>query len=200
MTIIQYIASIGLLGLGGIITVFNGCVFIRQFLEKPSPSVVPIVGGVILFVGALIYPNGLFRAWAVIGLFIDYGCLPYLIFSLISLIHENRKFAEKNRLFSLQYTSSQCDGQFHLYPNNECIHHWKAKDGKSYGSMVMKIINHEAGKLVSIALQNIRVSMIKKSDQWELDHEEGWGDQVYSLADSTITEISANKALHRTSR
>ena len=79
MSNLYYIASITLLSLGGLIAFASAWVLLRQLRGKASPSAVPFLGGIFLFAGAFLFPGEAVRPWAVVGLFLDYGCLPYFI-------------------------------------------------------------------------------------------------------------------------
>jgi len=184
----QYIASSALLGLGGLLALINAWILIRQLLGKPSPSVAPVLGGALLFTGALLLPGGHLRPWAVIGLFLDYGCMPYLLLASISTVRETRRHAAKNRILSLQYDAEKCAGEIHLYPESECAYTWAAKDGLSQGSILMKVDAYDPGMSLSLSIQDTRVSLTMRDDRWQLESEHGWHDPVLSLADATIAE------------
>ena len=193
MMILQYIASIALLGLGGLVAGINAWVLVRQLLGKPSPSVAPLLGGVFLFVGALLLPGGFLRPWAVIGLLVDYGCMPYLALSTVSMIRETRQYAEKNRILSLQYEAEQCTGKIHIYPGNEGVYQWAARDGLSHGSILMKIDSYVPSKILKLSTQDVRISLSFHNDSWQLDSEHGWKNPVNSLVNSTITAMAVHR-------
>lgn len=194
----QYLASITLLVLGGLIATLNAWILISQIRGKHSPSAAPFIGGIFLLVGGLLYPNGSLRPWAVIGLFIDYGCMPYLIFATIYLIQEKLRYRDKNRILTLKYASDLIAGEIAIYPKNECIYKWKQRNGQSYGSMVIKVVGFEPDRSISLALDQLSLQLTKNSGKWSLEHEEGWHDPMYSLQGADISEKAANKALHRT--
>jgi len=139
MEILQYIISIGFIGLGSLLAVINGWILIKQIRGQDCPSATPILGGLFLFIGGLLLPGGVLKIWAWLGLFLDYGCIPYLITALVSMLQEKRRYAAKNQILALEYDAGGCSGTISIYPKNECIHKWKAKDGNSSGSMVMQV-------------------------------------------------------------
>jgi hypothetical protein len=197
MTVLQYIASIALLGLGGLLASFNGWVLFRQLRGKPSPSAAPLIGGVFLFVGARLFPGGLLRPWAVIGLFLDYGFLPYMILFSISMAQESRRYAEKNRILSLDFEAAACTGAIYVYPDDECIYKWAARDGHSSGSIVMKVDEYTPNETLKLSIQKTAIRLGVHDGSWQLDSEEGWHNSMHSLVDSTITPSAANKSLER---
>lgn len=92
MTILAY----SLILLGTYIAALNNWLLWRQLRGKYGPSIVPFVGGILLFVGGLLEPSGTLRPWAVLGLWVDYGCLPYTISVSWYLLREKRMGAESN--------------------------------------------------------------------------------------------------------
>ena len=193
MMIFQYIVSIALVFLGILLTLNNAWILICQLRGRHSPSVTPIIGGIFLCIGGLIFPGGLLRPWAVLGLFIDYGCMPYLIFSLVYLIREKIRYAAKNRLLTLEYVSPMIKGEFAVYPRHECIHKWNDKDGKSSGSTVMKVDEYIIDSLLRISLQDINIEINKINGEWSVTKESGWHDSMHSIENSRITEKDANR-------
>ncbi|MCZ6503615.1 MAG: hypothetical protein O6945_14015, partial [Gammaproteobacteria bacterium] len=75
-----------------------------------------------------------------------------------------------------------------IYPDEECIYKWRAKDGQSYGSMIMKVDEYRPDTQVRLSLQDIRVALVKDRGNWKIESETGWHDQILSLNNSTITE------------
>jgi hypothetical protein len=178
MLIAQYIASAILLVFGGLVAAVNARILVCQLRGKYSPSATPILGGLFLFIGCLLFPNGVLWPWAVFGLFLDYGCMPYLIFAFIYLIREKLRHAHKNEILTLHYQAPGASGVFKLYRNDECIHKWSAADGLSSGSMIMKIDEYIPDLLIRLSQQAIRLSFEKSGQHWNLVHEEGWRDSM----------------------
>ena len=143
--------------------------------------------------GGLLFPNGSLRPWAVIGLFIDYGCMPYLIFASIYLIQEKLRYRDKNRILTPKYASDLIAGEIAIYPKNECIYKWKQRNGQSYGSMAMKVVGFEPDRSISLALDQLSIQLAKNSGKWDLEHEEGWHDSMYSLRGANISEKAAKR-------
>ncbi len=198
MTTLQHIVSIALLGIGALVALVNVGVLARQVRGRRSPSVTPFIGGIFLFVGALLFPGGALRPWAAIGLFVDYGCMPYLIGASVCMACETRRYSAKNRILSLAYDAKECSGEFHLFPQHECIHEWRAKDGMSRGSMIMRLETFVPDARLELSLEEIRITMASEDGDWVLCSESGWHDQVHSLEGSVIAEVTANKSLQRT--
>lgn len=188
MITLQYIFSIALLTLGGLLAVVNARVLVIQLQGKHSSSAAPFIGGIFLFIGGLIYPDGLLRSWAWIGLFLDYGCIPYLTMASISIWMDDIRYSDKRRILCLNYEAERCSGSIAIYTNEECIYKWQAKDGQSYGSMIMKVDEYRPDTHVCLSLQDIRVVLVKDRGEWKIDSETGWDDQMLSLHNSTITE------------
>jgi hypothetical protein len=192
----MYIVSIIFLSIGGLLAIINGWILFQQLQGQPLPSAVPILGGVFLFIGTLIFPCGALRAWAVLGLFVDYGCMPYLIYGSIYMVQETRRYAEKNRILSLEYEANECTGKIYIYPRNEGIYKWAARDGQSHGSIIMKVDEYVPGQTLKLSIQDTAIWLGVHDGTWQLDSEKGWHNTMYSLVNSTITELAANKVLN----
>ncbi len=85
MTITMWVIG-GIIGLCGLfITVMNWLVFVNNaILRRPWTSAVPIIGGILIGISMALLPiNGLWK-WAWIGLVIDWGGLPIVIWSLMA--------------------------------------------------------------------------------------------------------------------
>jgi hypothetical protein len=197
MHTLLYVVSIAFLVLGALVSAINAWICFRQLLGKHSPSIVPLIGGVSLLVGALIFPNGSLIPWAFIGILVDYGCLPYVVMLSISMALEFRRYSSKNIVFGLDYDAQECDGQILLFKRNECIFKYRYKNGKAYGSMIMKIDEYYPGWKISLSIQNISIVIGYIDGAWSLISESGWHDKKLSLQGSTITEKAANKTMHR---
>ena len=198
MTALQYFASIALLGLGGLIALTNGWVLFRQLLGKRAPSVVPLVGGIFLFFGAMLFPNDLLRPLAVIGLFLDYGCLPYLILLSLSMVQEMRRYAEKNRILTLEFETATCTGAIYIYPEDACIYKWVAKDGLSSGSIIMNVDEYTPNEMLKLSIQDTGILLSVQDGSWRLDSEQGSHNPITSLVNSKITQLATNKSLKHT--
>jgi len=188
MITLQYTFSIALLSLGGLLAIVNARVLVKQLQGKHGSSAAPFIGGIFLFIGGLSYPDGLLRSWAWIGLFADYGCIPYITMASISIWMDDIRYSERRRILWLSYEAERCSGSIAIYPNDECIYEWRAKDGQSYGSMIMKVDEYKPDTQMCLSLQDIRVALVKDRGEWKIDSETGWHDQMLSLRNSTITE------------
>jgi len=79
--------------LGGFITLLNLSIPVRFYLLRKkgrSYSCIPVLGGVMLFVGMLLWDNPLLRNFSFLALFVDIGCVPMVAFALYKLV-ANRK-------------------------------------------------------------------------------------------------------------
>jgi len=167
--------------------------FLCQLRNRDCPSVIPLIGGLFLYAACRMYPDGLLRPWAGIGLFIDYGCMPYLISASIYIIREEIRFAKKNRLLSLEYDAPAISGEIAVYPANECIHKWRHKDGMSSGSMIMKVDNYLMDRALSISVENLTIEFRKDNGQWSVHTAKGLGDHLDSLKYARVSEFATVK-------
>lgn len=55
---------------------------------KKTPSIVPLIGGLILALGISRFPFGVVQRFWPVGLIADYGCLPYLVLFFKFLLDE----------------------------------------------------------------------------------------------------------------
>jgi hypothetical protein len=65
--------------LGGVVIASNYGIALRFILRGRRGSLVPILGGLLVCVGMLLYPGGLTRPWAWVPLLLDIGCLPMMV-------------------------------------------------------------------------------------------------------------------------
>lgn len=197
VTQVQYLASIALLGLGGVIALANVRVLIMQLLGKASPSVAPLLGGIFLFAGALLFPGGALRSWAVLGLFIDYGCVPYLILLAVSMRKETRRFAAEKRILGIRFESDGYTGEISVYPGDDCIYKWAARDGHSSGSTILKVDAYLPDESLRLSIQDTVISLRLHEGRWQLDAE-GCHNLRHSLEDATFTDSAVNPSFERT--
>jgi peptidoglycan/LPS O-acetylase OafA/YrhL len=58
MMTLQHLASIALLGIGALIALSNVWLLAQQVRGRRSASITPLVGGIFLLVGGLMFPGG----------------------------------------------------------------------------------------------------------------------------------------------
>lgn len=77
------------------ITTCNGWLAWRTFVRKEErvPSMIPLVGGFIAYVGVTVWPSDSAYKWTVfaLALVLDVGSLPYLALALLALYREKRR-------------------------------------------------------------------------------------------------------------
>ncbi len=61
----------------------NWTIFYLQLFKKSNSSFAPFMGGLMLMAGFLILPVDGLRAAAGIGLLIDFGCAPLILWTLL---------------------------------------------------------------------------------------------------------------------
>lgn len=188
MDIILKIASIGLVILGGSIALFNGWVLIKQLRGRHAPSVAPVVGGLMLFGGALLYPDSNIREMALLGLIVDYGCLPYVVFASISVYRENRRYAAKNRLLELAIETPNLLGSLLMYPGDEAILEFAMKDGMQSGSIIMKSKLDAGMREMEIANNDVSIRFARLEGGWAVQEERGWKNSKMTLINATVQE------------
>lgn len=132
------------------------------------------------------------RQWAVLGLFLDYGCIPYLILGFFFVVRELVRHRERNRLLTLKYLTENVTGEIALYPGNECIYTWRKRNGQSSGSMMMKVEEYLPDHWIVLSIEKIRIELTKSGSQWKLAREEGWDNSLYLLKNANIIEKGAN--------
>lgn len=188
MEIVLQIAGIGLILVGGLIALFNAWLFVNQLTGRRVSSIAPFLGGLLLFSGALIYPDSVVRKWAWLGLVVDYGCAPYLLLCLFSLWAESKRFSAEKRLLDLAIETPHLVGAILVYPNNDAILEYAWKDGIRRGSMIMKA-RHDAGmREIELTLQDISIRISRLDGGWRIQEERGWKEDKMSLANASIQE------------
>jgi hypothetical protein len=182
------IASIGLVILGGLIALFNGWVLINQLSGRHAPSVFPIVGGLMLFLGALIYPDSNLIKLALLGLIVDYGCLPYFLSASISVYRDKRRYSVKNRLLDLAIETPNLLGSVLMYPGNEAILKYYMKDGVQSGSIIMKSRLDAGMREIELTIEDVVVRFTRLEGGWAVQEERGWKNSKMSLINATVQE------------
>ena len=190
MNLILQIAAIGLFVLGGSIALFNGWIFVSQLIGRHIPSAIPFVGGLMLFVGGMIYPDSGIKKLAWLGLIADYGCLPYLIMASVSMWSENKRYSPKNRLLDLGIETPTLNGSIFLYPNNEAILQYSMKDGMETGSIIMKAKYDTEMREIELTIQDILIRFISIDGNWRVQEERGWKDDRKSLTNALVQEAT----------
>jgi len=84
----EYLFLLG--GLFVLIAINNAVLWWRQFVLKRerTPSVLPLVGGVLGYVGLRASPAEVISNYAWLALLLDVGCGPYLLLGLVFLVPE----------------------------------------------------------------------------------------------------------------
>ncbi len=83
------VISIILVVFGGIIVLLNASIPVRYYLlnnGKRSYSCIPVLGGLMVFLGMLMWDNALVNRASFLALFIDIGCVPMIVFALYKLL------------------------------------------------------------------------------------------------------------------
>ncbi len=186
--VLQYTAALILLGLGGLLATVNARNFLRQLMGKPAPSIAPLVGGGMLFIGGRVFPDPTVQSYAWVGLFLDCGCILYFAGASFSLWQESRRYSSKNKLLWLSYETQTMKGDISVYPEDECIFKYAMNDKQSYGSYVMKVARYIDGKTLEIETQGLELSLARENEAWAIVAEEGWNDPRMSLAGARTSE------------
>lgn len=187
----QYIIPIALLTFGGYAAMFNLWICICGWCGKRAPSIAPLIGGVFLYLGAVLFPGGHLRPWAISAFLVDIGSAPYVLGALVYLIVDAKAYGKRERILSLEYETPEFSGEFHVYPNQECIWAWKANDGRSRGSRLMTVNRYIPGERLELSQQDTSVALRKTDGRWMLQSGGIWSDPNESLVDATITEMAA---------
>lgn len=83
--------------IGGIITILNASIPFRYYILKQkekSFSCIPVIGGLLLFVGLLLSSNTIIRHFSFLALIIDIGCLPMVAVALYKLVKGDHRGSE----------------------------------------------------------------------------------------------------------
>jgi hypothetical protein len=188
MDLVLQIVAIGLFLVGGLIALFNAWLLVNQLIGRHVSSIAPFLGGLLLFFGALIYPDPVLRKWAWLGLVVDYGCAPYLLLALSSLWAESKRFSAKNRLLDLAIETPHLVGAILVYSNNDAILEYAWKDGMRSGSMIMKASHDAEMQDIELTLQDIWIRISRLDGGWRIQEERGWKEDKMSLANASIQE------------
>jgi len=188
MELARQIASIGLAIPGALIALFNAWVIVNQLNGRHSPSVFPFVGGLMLFGAGLMYPDSNSWKLALLGLVVDYGCLPYAVLASISVYLDSRKYSAKNRLLALAIDTPNLTGVVLLFLGNNAILEYAMKDGRQSGSIVMTS-RHDAGmREIEIANNDVLVRFARLEGGWAVQEERGWKDGRMTLLNASVQE------------
>lgn len=188
MDLALQIVGIGLILVGGLIALLNGWLFVNQLIGRRGSSVAPVVGGVLLLCGGLIYPDPAVRKWAWLGLFIDYGCIPYILLASYSMWSESRKYSAEKRLLDLAIETPHLIGAILVYPDNDAILEYAWKDGMRQGSITMKASHDAAMEEVELANRDLCIRLARLDGGWRIQEERGWKEDKMSLANASIQE------------
>jgi hypothetical protein len=85
--------SVSLIIVGGLLTLMNVSIPFRFYVlsrRGKSISCIPIIGGLLLFIGLLLSSNALTRHLSFLGLILDVGCLPMVTVALYKLAKRDR--------------------------------------------------------------------------------------------------------------
>jgi hypothetical protein len=187
MDIVLQIIAIGLFGLGGLIALVNGWIFASQLFGKHIPSGIPFLGGFMLFLGGLIYPDPSVRRLAWLGLIADYGCFPYLMMASISTCLKVRRYSAKNRLLDLCVETPTLNGSVFLYPTNVAMFHYSMKDGMGVGTIIMEAKYDINMQEIELSIEDALIRFICIDGNWKVQEERGW-DEKKSLKNALVQE------------
>ncbi len=87
------ILSVILISFGVFVTFLNYIIPVRFYILKKrerSYSLIPVIGGLFCFVGMLVWGDTL-KAFSLIPLFIDIGCLPMILCALFKIYYAHSK-------------------------------------------------------------------------------------------------------------
>jgi len=70
--------------------VLNYGITLRYMLKKQRGSLVPVLGGLLVCGGMLMYPDGGLRCWAWGPLVLDIGCLPMIAAALWAVFRDRK--------------------------------------------------------------------------------------------------------------
>lgn len=94
----KWIISIGTLLLGAWVIILNWLMFYQNFIiRKKYSSFVPLVGGIFMLIGLYNIPVQSVSKWYWLPLFIDFGSIPLLAWTLVSFIHLKVKSQSKGK-------------------------------------------------------------------------------------------------------
>ena len=107
MEIITLVISVILVALGGLLAIFNSWILLQQLRGIYGLSVVPLVGGIFLMFGLLLFPHYDFSWWAVFALVVDYGCAPYFLFAVIFFSIEAYRTSKFNLIHQFSFEGKE---------------------------------------------------------------------------------------------
>lgn len=166
------IISIPALLFGGAIAVFNAVVLVREARGRRAPSVAPILGGLILFVGATLHPNEAVSRWALLAFVVDPGCLIYLSLGISSELADRWRLRKAARILSLRHQSADSTIEFHLYPHGETLR--VERGPKPEARVRMEVAEHEANQRILLRQGELLASrIVRAADGWDLEEADG---------------------------
>jgi hypothetical protein len=188
VTLFLQIAGLAFVLVGGLIALINGWLIVKQLVGRKVSSIVPVVGGLFLLSGALIYPDAVVRKWAWLGLIVDYGCVPYIVLASYSVWTETRKYSAERRLLDLAIETPQLVGAVLVYPDSDAILEYAWKDGTRQGSITMKARHDVAMQEIELRNLDILIRIVRLGGGWKVQEEHGWKDNKMSLLNASIQQ------------
>ena len=188
MELVLQAVAIGFFLIGGLIALLNAWLLGNQLIGRRVSSVAPFLGGLLLFSGALIYPDPVVRKWAWLGLVVDYGCAPYLLLGFISIWAEERRYSAKNKLLDLAIETPHLTGAIVVFQNNEAFLEYAWKEGARRGSIMMKARHDAAMQEIELTIEDVVIRLTRADGGWRIQEERGWKEDKMSLANATIQE------------
>jgi hypothetical protein len=188
VTLFLQIAGLALVLAGGLIALINGWLFVNQLIGRRGSSVAPVVGGLFLLSGGLLYPDPEVRKWAWVGLLIDYGCVPYILLASYSVWSDSRKYSAERKLLELAVETPQLVGAVVVFPDNVAFLEYTCKDGTRQGSIQLKAMHDSPIGEIELTNLELRIRLARLDGGWKVLEERGWKEDKMSLLNASVQE------------
>ena len=184
MEFLVFAISLALIGLGGAVTVLNAWVGLQRLRSKPTRSVVPVVGGVLVAGGLGIWPHASFGVFLGIPLIVDYGCVPYLVRAAVAFVQHARGKSERSRMSSFRYSDSEQTVVLTLFRNGNAV--LKRKRGETEVSLSGVWTEEEKGAF-RVRWGPVEMTFRAIDGQARVVEESGVDDPALSLLDRSFS-------------
>jgi len=189
---IQIAVSLLLIALFLATAAYNGLIFIRERRGDPTPSVIPILGGIFGAVGLWHWPYHDLSVWAWAPLLLDYGCAHYVAAGTIQEVRRAWRFRESNCFARLVGESSEKNVEIRLYKGGRMLLDETFRNPQKFGSFSSsgKWTSSDSGSGYILSIWGAAISIEERAGQWAIKHESGWFRKELRLSPMILAAVT----------